>query len=87
MADATDAPQAGRLTKAMSEEFAAKKMPPAKLRSIEVERATNGGFIATHRFVNNSGPYRDSENATFGADEGQKLVKHLAKHLGIEGKS
>jgi hypothetical protein len=76
----------GKLTKEVSAEFAGKKMPKAKLRSIEVERATNGGFIATHRFVNSSGPYRESENATFGADEGKKLVEHLKQHLGIKGK-
>jgi len=79
--------QSGKLTKEVSAEFAQKKMGKPKLRSIEVERATNGGFIATHRFANSSGPYREPENATFGADEGAKLVTHLAKHLGIKGKA
>jgi hypothetical protein len=77
----------GKLTKEVSAEFAEKKMGKPKLRSIEVERATNGGFIATHRFVNTNGPYREAENATFGADEGQKLLSHMKEHLGIKGKA
>lgn len=56
-----------------------------KLRSIEIERAANGGFIASHRF-HNSGPgeYKEPEQHTFGADEGKKLIAHLGEHLGIE---
>lgn len=53
------------------------------LRSIEVERSANGGFIARHRF-NNEGPhYHEPEEHTFGKDEGKKFMAHMAEHMGV----
>jgi hypothetical protein len=55
-----------------------------QLRSIELERAANGGFIATHRFNNAGGPYKEPETHTFGKDEGAKLIDHLGSHFGLK---
>lgn len=63
-----------------------KKMSPKEIRSVEIEKAENGGHTVTHRFKQPSnGPYHESEGPhVFGADEGKKLVAHLVKHLGIK---
>jgi len=57
----------------------------AQLRSIELERAANGGIIASHRFKSDGGPYKESEQHTFGPDEGKKVLTHIAEHMGIKG--
>ena len=57
----------------------------AELRSIEVERSANGGFIASHRFMNGgSGPYKESEQHTFGPDEGGKMIDHIKGAMGVK---
>ena len=64
---------------------AAKKPKAGKpaLKEINISRAANGGFIATHRFDNSGdGPYKDSEPNTF--DKGPDLLAHVAKHFGIK---
>lgn len=63
-----------------------KKPGPKELRSIEVEKATGGGHVVTHRFKqDNSGHYHDSEDHVFGTTEGKHLIEHLSSHLGIKG--
>jgi len=58
-----------------------------KVKSIEVERSANGGMIARHRFDNSGeGPYKDSEEHTFGKDQEKEVMAHLAEHLGLGGK-
>lgn len=57
---------------------------PAKLRSIEFSKAENGGHIAEHRFESGDGSYHSPEQHVFGADEGHKLLAHVAKHMGIQ---
>lgn len=54
------------------------------LQSISIERAKNGGHILEHRFSNDGPGYRSPESHVFGADEGNKLIAHLSKHLGIQ---
>lgn len=63
-----------------------KNQPKAEksLRSIQVARATNGGFTAEHSF-NNSGPeYTPPEEYVFGPKDGKKLMAHLSEHLGLK---
>jgi hypothetical protein len=63
-----------------------KKSAPKEIRSIEVEKAENGGHTVTHRFMHQSeGPYHEAESHVFGASEGKKLMAHLTEHLGIKG--
>jgi hypothetical protein len=65
-----------------------KKLPPTEIRSIEVEKAENGGHTVTHRFQHQSdGPYHESETHVFGASEGAKLMSHLSEHLGIKSEA
>jgi hypothetical protein len=61
-------------------------MPPKEIRSVEIEKAENGGHTVTHRFKQSlDGPYHESEGPhVFGADEGKKLMEHLTKHLGVK---
>lgn len=62
-----------------------KKSGPKVVRSIEVEKAENGGHTVTHRFQHNDGgPYHESEAHVFGKSEGKKLMAHLTEHLGIK---
>jgi hypothetical protein len=56
-----------------------------ELRSMELERSTNGGIVATHRFKSNGPEYHESETHTFGADEGSKFVAHVQKHFAVKG--
>lgn len=73
---------------ALSQRPKTKKAGPPVLRSIQIEKAENGGHIAQHRFHNNGpGPYHEPESHVFGADEGHKLLAHVAKHLGIKGQA
>ena len=61
------------------------KMRPKVLHSIEVKHAENGGHILSHRF-DNSGPgygYHETEDHAFGAEEGDKVIAHIAKHMGL----
>lgn len=61
-----------------------KKAGPKEIRSIEVEKAENGGHTVTHRFQHQSeGPYHEAETHVFGKSEGAKLLAHLTEHLGI----
>lgn len=61
------------------------KQAPKEIRSIEIEKAENGGHTVTHRFQHSSdGPYHEAENHVFGQSEGSKLMSHLKEHLGIE---
>lgn len=55
-----------------------------ELRSVEIEKADNGGHTVTHRFHSPEGPYHEPETHVFGKNEGKKLVEHLQNHLGIE---
>lgn len=58
------------------------KSAPKVLRSMEIEKAENGGHTVTHRFQNSSeGHYHESESHVFGASEGSKLMDHLKEHL------
>jgi hypothetical protein len=65
-----------------------RKAAPKEIRSIEVEKAENGGTTVTHRFQHQSeGPYHESETHVFGASENKKLMSHLSEHLGIKTES
>ena len=58
---------------------------PKEIRSIEVEKAENGGHTVTHRFQHGTdGPYHEAETHVFGKSEGSKLMVHLTEHLGIK---
>ena len=64
---------------------AALKAKPVK--SIEVERAANGGILATHRYDNSGdGPYKEPKQHAFGKEQEKEVLAHLAEHLGIGGK-
>lgn len=64
----------------------AKKAGPKELRSLEIEKGSEGGHTVTQRFKNNGdGPYHESEGPIiFGESEGKKLIAHLTEHLGIK---
>lgn len=65
-----------------------KKAGPKEVRSIEVEKAENGGHTVTHRFQHQSeGPYHEAETHVFGKSEHAKLLSHLSKHLGIKAEA
>lgn len=62
-----------------------KKAGPKQMRSLEIEKAENGGHTVTHRFQHESdGPYHESEQHVFGASESKKLMAHLTDNLGIK---
>jgi hypothetical protein len=58
-----------------------------ELRSVEIEKAENGGHIVNHRFTSSGPEYHSPEPHVFGADEGEKLMAHLKSHLGIGAKA
>jgi hypothetical protein len=61
-----------------------KKAGPKQIRSLEMEKAENGGHTVTHRFQHTGdGSYHESETHVFGKSEGAKLLTHLTEHLGI----
>jgi hypothetical protein len=55
-----------------------------KLHHIELTRGKDGGHVARHHFENNGMHYHQPEEHIFGDDEGEELVGHLAKHMGIK---
>jgi hypothetical protein len=61
------------------------KPQPKKLRNLSVEEAENGGHIVEHHFENNGPAYHDPEQFVFGSGEGDKVLAHIAKHMGIPG--
>lgn len=65
---------------------APKRQSKKELRSVEIEKAENGGHTVTHRFRSVEGPYHEPERHVFGKGEGKKLVEHLKEHLGVEMK-
>ncbi len=69
---------------ALSQKAKPRKAGPKELRSVEIEKAENGGHTVSHRFKSNDGPYHEPEQHVFGAAEGKKLLAHLAEHLGIK---
>jgi hypothetical protein len=71
---------------ALSARPKSRKMAPKELRSIEVEKAENGGHTVSHRFNSGDGPYREPESHVFGKSEGAKLMAHLKEHLSINAK-
>ena len=60
------------------------KPGPKELRSIEIERSANGGYVAQHRFHSGEGAYHEPETHTFGEGQGAELMAHLGEHLGIK---
>lgn len=61
------------------------KMPAKQIRSVEIEKAENGGHVVTHRFEHSGdGPYHEAETHVFGAGDGGKLLAHLTKHLRVK---
>jgi|SRR5579871_337919 len=69
------------------EKSRAKALKNKKVKSIEGERSANGGIIMRHRFDNTGeGPYKDSEEHTFGPDEEAKALAHFAEHMGLGGR-
>lgn len=69
------------------------------LASMHIMPANNGGFRVRHQFKPSpqskggsmSGgvemQYHQPEEHVFGADEGEQMVAHVAKHLGIRSNS
>jgi hypothetical protein len=85
MVEHTDSPEAADWRVREKERAAA--MKNKKVKSVEVERSANGGFIARHRFDNSGpGPYKDSEEHTFGKNQDAEILSHLAEHLGLGGR-
>ena len=57
-----------------------KKLPKV-LESIEMTKGKTGGHVLKHRFTH----YEHApETHVFGTDEGQKLMEHLGKHMGVK---
>lgn len=54
------------------------------LKSIELERAANGGHVVTHRYTSSTGEYHEPEVHTFAKDEGDKMLAHVGKHMGVD---
>jgi hypothetical protein len=57
---------------------------PAKLRSLEIEHAENGGHIVTHRFHSTDGPYQEPKAHVFGKGQGKEMLSHIGKHMGLK---
>jgi hypothetical protein len=57
------------------------KKQPKVLEHIRVSEAENGGHVLEHHHTSYDHP---PETHVFGADEGTKLVAHLAKHAHIK---
>ena len=66
-------------------------MAKKEIRRIEIEPAENGGHTVTHRYSDMQregrhgiqSSYVEPETHVFGADEGHKMLAHLANHLSI----
>lgn len=54
------------------------KKAPATLKSIEISRSADGGFIMRH----NTDSY-EHEPATNTAKTGAEMIAHISKHMGI----
>lgn len=62
-----------------------RKPKKAKLHRVEVTRAKNGGHVVRHHFgVGPDVPYMEPTEHVFGKAEGDKLMSHLKRHLGVK---
>ncbi len=68
-------------------------MAEKKIRNIEIEPAENGGHTVTHRFKEQpthsrkggmSMGYIEPEQHVFGPGDDEKMLGHVAKHLGLK---
>ena len=55
-----------------------------KLSHLEVRKAKNGGHIVRHHFANFE---HEPEEHTFGADEGEAMIAHVSKHMGVKAEA
>lgn len=55
-----------------------------KIDHLRIHRADNGGHLIEHHFESSSGPYQEPEQHVFAKDEGEKLMAHVAHHMGVE---
>lgn len=55
-----------------------------KIHKVEVTRAKNGGHVVRHHFISGPDrPFEEPQEHVFGKGEGQALMAHLHKHLGV----
>ena len=66
----------------MVEAKAEKKRARKHLDHIRISKAKNGGHVIEHHHDSMEHP---PETHVFGPDEGDKLLAHVAKHMGIPG--
>lgn len=58
-----------------------RREPKAKLATMELKKADNGGVVASHRMTR----FEGSEPVhAFGSEEGHLLAAHIEKHMGIK---
>lgn len=53
-----------------------------KLKSVEIEKGADSGYIVSHRMDNSDGPYE--EHKKYPIKSHAELMKHLKEHLGSE---
>jgi len=56
------------------------KKTPKVLKRMEIEPRLGGGHVITHHYTSYQ---HDSEPHEFDGDEGEKAMKHIAKHAGL----
>lgn len=56
-----------------------------KLDHIRVKKAKGGGHMVEHHFASQRNSYSEPEPHVFGKDEGDKLLAHVGKVMGIPG--
>lgn len=63
-----------------------KAMGPKVLADLSVKKGTAGGHVVKHSFEYNRGPRPSHPDETFpfGEGQGQAVLAHIAKHLGIK---
>lgn len=64
-----------------------KSLGPKVLEELSVKKGTAGGHVVKHEYQYNRGPgpSHPSETFPFGEGQGQAVMAHIAKHLGIKG--
>jgi hypothetical protein len=75
------------MAKQMLEAFGeSRKREPKKLHHIELMKGKSGGVIASHHYAEEPQMTEHKpEHHVFGPEDGDKLLAHVARHMGIPG--
>lgn len=58
--------------------------PRKKLKHMLVMKGKGGGHIVEHHYEQAAGEYHEHESKPFGEGQGEEMLAHVGKHMGVK---